>query len=161
VDRWHEFFSAEVGAAAALAGLLIVAASINLAKILEHPILPPRVAQTLVMAGAVLVVASLGLIPDQSSTAFGVESLIAGLVLAGVGVRQFVITGRLAPAGTPLMWRISPLISIELVAALFLVGGALLALSIDLGMFVVSGGVIAGLVFTMTGGWVLLIEILR
>jgi modulator of FtsH protease len=161
MERWHEFFGAEVGAAAALAGLLMVAASINIAKILEHPILPSRVAQTLATAGGVLVVASLGLIPDQSSTAFGVESLIAGMVLAGVGIRQFVVTGRRAPAGTPLMWRMSPLISIEIVAALFLIGGALLASSIGLGMFVASTGLIAGLVLTMTGGWVLLIEILR
>jgi hypothetical protein len=34
---WQSFFSAEVGAAAALAGLVAVAISINLARILAFP----------------------------------------------------------------------------------------------------------------------------
>ncbi|HEX3901634.1 MAG TPA: hypothetical protein VH853_02220 [Polyangia bacterium] len=39
---WESFFVAEVGAAAALTGLLFVAVSINLSKVLAFPQLPGR-----------------------------------------------------------------------------------------------------------------------
>ncbi|HEU4397243.1 MAG TPA: hypothetical protein VFU54_05320 [Actinomycetota bacterium] len=38
---WESLFVAEAGASAALAGLLFVAVSINLAKVLEHPTAQP------------------------------------------------------------------------------------------------------------------------
>jgi hypothetical protein len=37
---WESLFVAEAGASATLAGLLFVAVSINLARVLEHPGLP-------------------------------------------------------------------------------------------------------------------------
>jgi hypothetical protein len=42
---WDNFFVAEVGAAAALSGLLFVAVSINLTRILAIPHLPARAAE--------------------------------------------------------------------------------------------------------------------
>ena len=44
---WSNFFVAEVGAAAALTGLVMVAVSINLAQVLAVPTLPGRAAETL------------------------------------------------------------------------------------------------------------------
>jgi modulator of FtsH protease len=45
---WDSSFVAEVGAPAALAGLLFVAVSINLTRILQFPQLPGRAAETLI-----------------------------------------------------------------------------------------------------------------
>jgi hypothetical protein len=39
-ERWHDLFVATAGAAAALAGLIFVAVSINLEQILKYPALP-------------------------------------------------------------------------------------------------------------------------
>jgi modulator of FtsH protease len=70
---WSNFFVAEVGAAAALSGLLFVAVSINLTRILAIAHLPDRAAETLYVLLGVLVVASFGLVPGQSQTALGFE----------------------------------------------------------------------------------------
>ena len=49
MGSWADFFSAELGAAAALTGLVIVGISINIARILAEPGLPGRAAETLVL----------------------------------------------------------------------------------------------------------------
>src|SRR3984957_7808794 len=79
---WHEFFSAAVGASAALLGLLFVAISINLKLILKHRHLPGRAAATLGTLLSVLVVCIFGLTPGQSTRALGLEILATGAVVA-------------------------------------------------------------------------------
>ena len=77
---WVNFFVAEVGASAALAGLVVVAISINLSRILAFPQLPARAAESLVMLTAALLLASCGLIPGQPMPIFGAEVLLIGIV---------------------------------------------------------------------------------
>src|SRR5277367_6109363 len=79
MQGWDSFFVAEAGAAAALAGLVFVAVSINLARILEFPTLPTRVLEALVALLSVLTAALFSLIPFQSARTYGAE--IAGLGL--------------------------------------------------------------------------------
>ena len=45
--QWDSFFLGELGAAAALAGLLVVAVSINIDQILSYPWLPSRAVATI------------------------------------------------------------------------------------------------------------------
>jgi hypothetical protein len=77
---WANFFVAEVGASAALAGLVVVAISINLSRILSFPQLPVRAAESLLMLVGALLLASLGLVPGQPLAMFGAEVLVIGLV---------------------------------------------------------------------------------
>jgi len=79
-SAWTDFAVAVAGAAAALSGLLFVAVSINLSRILAFPNLPARAGQTLIMLVTPLVVALLVLIPDQRHDLLGVE-LLAGAAL--------------------------------------------------------------------------------
>ena len=75
---WHDFFVGQASAAAALTGLIFVAVSLNLQKILQYPHLPSRAAVALLFLLELLIVAMVALIPDQSRTALGVELLVLG-----------------------------------------------------------------------------------
>ena len=70
---WESFFLGEVGATAALTGLLFVAVSINLQPILEYPWLPALAGETLLILAIVVVTATFGLVPGQSSRLLGAE----------------------------------------------------------------------------------------
>jgi hypothetical protein len=64
--KWHDFFVAQVGASAALAGLLFVAISINIKSILEMPWLPARAGLTILLLLGALLEASFALWPQAS-----------------------------------------------------------------------------------------------
>jgi hypothetical protein len=97
---WEELFLAEAGASAALAGLLFVAISINLTKILEVRGLVGRAGEAIVLLVAVLVVSTLVLVPDQARIALGSELLVTGLlawsILVVIHVRA--VRGRVGPS---------------------------------------------------------------
>ena len=79
MNDWQSFFVAEVGASAALLGLLFVSLSINLTKILSFRPLPNRAFGALLALLAVLVVSSLLLTPGQPTPIVGGEVLVIGL----------------------------------------------------------------------------------
>ena len=79
MSEWESFYVAEAGASAALAGLLFVAVSINLERILKFPYLPNRALEALGLLVLVLVIASLMLVPGQSKIAIGIELLAIGI----------------------------------------------------------------------------------
>jgi modulator of FtsH protease len=81
-EQWHDLFVATAGAAAALAGLIFVAVSINLEQILKYPALPPRAVATLSITVGLLLVSVFVLVPGQSRTVLGLEALILGAVTA-------------------------------------------------------------------------------
>ncbi len=81
MNGWENFFIAEVGASAALLGLIFVGVSINLTKILSLPSLPNRALLALIILLTILVVSSLLLIPGQSLTLVGIELLVIGLIV--------------------------------------------------------------------------------
>jgi MFS-type transporter involved in bile tolerance (Atg22 family) len=76
--QWSSFLSAEVGASAALTGLIFVAVSINLTRILAYPHLTPRVAKALVTLVGIQFAASLCLVPGQSQVLLGSELMLLG-----------------------------------------------------------------------------------
>jgi hypothetical protein len=77
---WFEFAVAIVGAAAVLSGLLFVAMSINIERIMGIVTLPTRGAGTLVLFVIPLLIGTWILIPEQSSTMLGVELVATGLL---------------------------------------------------------------------------------
>src|ERR1700734_4262689 len=79
---WAPFFSAELAALAALTGFVVVAISINLARILSYPPLPSRAGEALIGPVGAITATSLVLIPGQPSWLLGGEVVVAGLVMA-------------------------------------------------------------------------------
>ena len=78
---WENFFIAEVGASAALLGLIFVGVSINLTRIISLPGLPNRALLALIILLTILVMCSLLLVPGQSQTLVGIELLVVGLLV--------------------------------------------------------------------------------
>lgn len=81
VTDWTAFLATEVGASAALAGLIFVGVSINLKSIVspQYPTLPNRALEALIALLAVLILASLLLVPAQPQVVAGGETLIMGV----------------------------------------------------------------------------------
>ncbi|HXZ03198.1 MAG TPA: hypothetical protein VEH81_00115 [Ktedonobacteraceae bacterium] len=79
MNGWENFFIAQVGASAALLGLIFVGVSINLTRILSLPGLPNRALLALIILLTILIVSSLLLVPGQTLTLVGIEILVIGL----------------------------------------------------------------------------------
>jgi hypothetical protein len=158
--EWHDLFVAMAGASAALLGLLFVAISINIERILRYEGLPERGLETLVLLLSVLVVSVAGLVPGQSHVALGLELALIALVLTAV-IRRLLPRITEPPGATPPPLRLAGL-------AVRFSGPALLAIGALAVLFAVAGGlywIAAGIVFATIGAvanaWVLLVEILR
>src|SRR5215472_3786144 len=80
MSGWENFFVGELGASAALTGLVFVGVSINLTKIMASSYLPNRALEALVALVVVLFISSLLLIPGQAFLAIGIEVLLIGLL---------------------------------------------------------------------------------
>jgi len=95
MEGWDNFFLGQVGASAALVGLLFVAVSLNLTRILSFAILPRRAMIALGLLLSFLLVSSLMLIPGQPRIVVGLEALLVGPVLIRlwVSVRQRLPNG--------------------------------------------------------------------
>jgi hypothetical protein len=157
--EWHDLFVATAGAAAALAGLVFVALSINLERILRLEGLPERALETVALLVGALVVSVAGLIPGQSHQALGAELLGLTLLLGAFLTRLPTIrptTGEEPRGWTWTRWGTR-------------LGGPILLLVGSLGVLFASGGglywVVGGILFAIVGAvanaWVLLVEIMR
>ena len=157
---WQGLFLAGAGASAALAGLLFVAISINLDRILKGTGLPGRAGEAMVLLVAVLVVSMLGLVPGQSPTLLGAELLGAGLVAWSILARIHLgaVRSRVGPYPAALAGRI---VLAQLAILPLLAAGVSLLVGAGGGRYWLAPGVVLCLVVAVLGAWVLLIEILR
>jgi hypothetical protein len=157
---WSDFGLGLVGAAAALAGLIFVAISINLRQILSVPGLTGRAGEAILTLAFALVTCSLLLVPSQGRTALGVEWLLLTvglfLVLLRLHVRAVPLYGK--ERRNVLFGRI---FTHQTVVALFALAslGALTG-SIG-GLYWIAPAALWSLIVGIADGWVLLIEILR
>jgi hypothetical protein len=157
---WSDFGVAVAGAGAALAGLLFVALSINLDRILAGYRLTARAGSTLVLLATPLVIALLLLIPDQSDVALGVELVLLGVV-AGGALAALNPPWRRAPEQHLFWWVITNGTPTVLLSASAIVAGIGTMTESLGGLYWLPVGVIVALLAALENAWVLLVEILR
>lgn len=157
---WANFFVAEVGASAALTGLLVVAISIDLARILSFEQLPGRAAEGLITLVGSLLLSSLGLVPDQPPALFGVEALAIGIVIflipLIIQLRSWDAIAAVSPTKQYLRAIVGAAASLP-----FIIAGGLLIYGAAAGLYWIAAGVIISLAAGVWNAWVLLVEILR
>ncbi len=161
MEGWSDFYVGEVGAAAALAGLLFVAISINIERILAVPTLPGRAAQTLFIISTALVTGCFGLFPGQSLAMFGWEAIGLYILLVCSGVVQVTSLRHFRKTDGPLVWLIVPTSVLLMVTVPGFIGGILLLNGNPAGAYWIASDTILSLLGTLLGGWVMLVEILR
>ncbi len=155
---WHDLFVAAGGAAAALDGLLVVAASINVKEILASPGLPRLAARALGLLLSLLLMSLFVLTPGQSSTVLGIEIGALGLVLAAA------MTYSVIRSHFPVerwSWT-APTLGLALAASIpMIVCGVSLVVGAGGGLYWALGELVVGFSCAIYYAWILLIEILR
>jgi hypothetical protein len=157
--EWHDLFVATAGASAALAGLVFVAVSINIERILRYPGLPERALETILLLLGALLVSIVGLIPAQSHVALGLELLVVSLAIGGVIVAlpaTHKIDGPEPPSWLWSRWGVRLASTVPLI-----VGGVSVLTSNGGGLYWIAGGIVFAIVGAVSNAWVLLVEILR
>jgi hypothetical protein len=160
IGDWTAFFTAQLGAAATLGGLVFVGLSLNLTKILSFPALPNRALLALGVLLVILVVSSLILIPGQSTELIGFEILVAGLLATAVAASMEVRTLRSMPLQNRGKF-IGNMTFLGFALVPYVVGGAQMLGGSLMGLYWVAAAVIVSFIKAIGDAWVLLVEINR
>lgn len=162
MSGWENFFVGELGASAALTGLVFVGVSINLTKIMALSYLPNRALEALVAFVVVLFISSLLLlIPGQTFLAMGLEVLLIGLLdWITTGLLQLTILRKMQ-AQYRLAYVSSIVVICQAAALSFVIAGVVLLISGSSGLYWIVAATLLSFLAAFTDAWVLLIEINR
>jgi hypothetical protein len=155
-DQWHDFFITVGGGAAALAGLVFIAMSINLDAIVKDPTHRYRAIGTLAGFTAVFMICSLALMGSQNHFTVGIEwliiSSIAGVIYVN-GYIQAIRTGG-SPAGLS-----TPRLSFGTVGYLVEITGSIILISNHIwGLYLAAVAMVLNFGFMISGAWLLIVR---
>jgi len=160
LSEWQTLFAVQAGAAATLTGLVFVAVSINLNRIMAAPGLPGRAGESVVQFLQVFFVSTVALIPRQPLNLLGGEILAIGI---GSWVFQVIsqIRFKRSLPGHPWGWLIPRAVMSQFATVPFCVAGGLLLFGNPDGLYWLAPGFTFSFVAGVMSAWVLLVEILR
>jgi len=160
MNGWENFSLGELGASAALTGLVFVGVSINLTKIMTSSNLINRALEALVALVVVLFISSLLLLPGQTLFAMGIEVLLMGLLDWMTMLLLQLHTQRKMPP--QYRGAFAPIIVVSQMSALcFVMAGVVLLNFGTGGLYWIVVATLLSFLAAFIDSWVLLIEINR
>lgn len=160
IAGWSNYLSVLAGVAATLTGLVFVAVSINLSRVLSIPGLTGRAAESMMQLFGVVVISTTALIPRQPQVPLGIEILVVGaslwLVQTALQVRYLR-----RKTGHPRRWAVTRIVQTQFANIPFCISGILLLCGSEAGLYWLAPGFILSLIAAVVSAWVLLVEILR
>lgn len=159
VDAWSEFNVAMVGATAALAGLVIVAASVNVEKIVRSRSLTARLAAGIAALVLALIASALGLVPDVDERWYGAVIVVAAAI---AGVFQGHATRQIMRDPEPAQrMRVGKSVLGFLPIAAYVVAGVAMLLVHPAGLVLAAVGCLVAIAAAILISWIALVEVLR
>jgi hypothetical protein len=159
LELWSEFNVAMAGATAALAGLVIVAASVNIGEIIKGRALTARLAAAIAALVLAIIASALGLIPGIAPQWFGILLLVAA---GGAGIFQSVASRAIFADHDPAAQaKLAKSVLGFLPVAAYAAAAIAILLGNPAGLFLAAAGCILAIVTAILASWVALVEVLR
>ena len=159
LESWHEFGVAMAGVTGALAGLLIVAMSVNIEVVVASKSLPARAGSSIATLVLTVVVSCLLLIPDLDALAYGITVLACTAIAWLFQIDAIVKIVKYVQVGT--RSRIGVVLSGALPLLAFTSGGVLLTAGLAGGMISIVAGCVLAIASSVLISWVTLVEVRR
>ncbi|RFB81439.1 hypothetical protein [Methylovirgula sp. 4M-Z18] len=157
LDQWNNFFVMVGGGAAALAGLIFVAMSINPEGIVRNTTHKNRAINMLSGFSAIFMACGFALLGKQYLIALGLEWFFLWLVATIIFVRGYVVALR---AGMSSIGLTTPRLAGGTICYLVeVVGAVLLILGHTEGLYIAAVATIVLFAFLISGAWLLIIGI--
>jgi len=157
---WNDFALMLGGACAVLAGLIFLALSINIDRILRVRGLSGRAGESVILFLNAVCLSGFVLMPQQSRAALGIELLVAGVVTVGV-LNAMAISALRIPTRQPLSWRIFRIATVQSAGLPVILAGTSLLGWPSGGLNWYAGAVILAVIAGTSNAWVLLVEVVR
>jgi MFS-type transporter involved in bile tolerance (Atg22 family) len=155
--EWHDYFMTTGGGAAALAGLVFVAMSINLDVVAQNETHRLRAINMLTGFTAAFIICALALMGGQSHQAVGAEWFVVAAVAATSYVHNYVQAAR--RGGRKAELRPYRLAGGTACYVAEMVGAVVLIFGHVAGLYVAAVGLTILLAFMISGAWLLLVAV--
>ena len=157
LEQWDNFFLMVGGGAAALAGLIFVAMSINHVIIIQNTTHKNRAINMLTGFTSVFMASSLALMGNQNLGVLGFEWFVLWLVATVIFVRGYI---RAIRSGMSSIGLNTPRLAGGTICYIAeIIGAVLLILGHNAGLYVAAIGIIVLFAFLISGAWLLMIGI--
>jgi hypothetical protein len=154
IDQWQNFFLMVGGGAAALAGLVFIAMSINLSIITQDATHKNRAVATMTGFTAVFMICAFALIGKPNYQWLGAEWLVVSLVPTVTYIRVYIRARKVGKSSVGLS--IGRFIAGTTCYIAQIIGSVLLISGYIAGLYVASVAMVLSFAFFISGAWLLI-----